>query len=197
MAEYTLEKDIYTSVQYTSCYTAVILRPRRLGEKVLCSYLHGCPCGFSTDPQHTCVCSTQQIQRYRTRISGPLLDRIDIHVEVPPVQYADLAATTAAEPSATIRTRINAARAYQRGRFAGTALPHNAAMGVREIRQFCSLDSAGERLLEHAMRHYGLSARAHDRIRKVARTIADLAGAERIAPEHLSEAIQYRTLDRQ
>ena len=163
---------------------------------MLCSYLHGCPSGFATDPQHTCVCSAQQIQRYKTRISGPLLDRIDIHVEVPPVHYADLAATTAVEPSATIRSRINAARAYQRVRFAGTVLPHNAAMGVREIRQFCSLDSAGERLLEHAMRHYGLSARAHDRIRKVARTIADLAGAERIAPEHLSEAIQYRTLDR-
>ena len=96
-----------------------------------------------------------------------------------------------------IRSRINTARAYQRGRFAGTALPHNAAMGVREIRLFCSLYITMERLLEHALRHYGLSARAHDRIRKVARTIADLAGAERIAPEHLSEAIQYRTLDRQ
>ena len=112
------------------------------------------------------------------------------------MHYADLAATTAAETSAAIRTRVNAARAYQRRRFAGTAVPHNAAMGVREIRQFCALDSAGERLLEQAMRHYGLSARAHDRIRKVARTIADLAGAETIAAAHLSEAIQYRTLDR-
>jgi len=91
---------------------------------------------------------------------------------------------------------VNVARACQRARFAGMAVPHNAAMGVREIRRFCTLDSAGERLLEQAMRHYGLSARAHDRIRKVARTIADLAGAETIAPEHLSEAIQYRTLDR-
>ena len=112
------------------------------------------------------------------------------------MQYADLASTTAAESSATVRSRINTARVRQRTRFAGTALPHNAAMGVRDIRQFCALDSAGERLLEHAMRHYGLSARAHDRIRKVARTIADLAGAEHIGPEHLSEAIQYRTLDR-
>jgi len=163
---------------------------------MLTAAMNPCPCGFSTDPQHTCVCSAQQIQRYRTRISGPLLDRIDIHVDVPPVHYADLASTTAAEPSATIRTRVNAARARQRARFTGTAMPHNAAMGVRQIRQFCALDSAGERLLEQAMRHYGLSARAHDRIRKVARTIADLAGAETITAEHLSEAIQYRTLDR-
>ena len=158
--------------------------------------LHECPCGYATDPQHPCVCSAQQTQRYKARISGPLLDRIDIHVDVPPVHYADLAATTPAEPSVAIRTRVNAARVCQRTRFTGTAIPHNAAMGVREIRQFCVLDSAGERLLEQAMRHYGLSARAHDRIRKVARTIADLAGAETIAAAHLSEAIQYRTLDR-
>jgi len=163
---------------------------------MLTAAMNPCPCGFATDPQHTCVCSAQQIQRYKTRISGPLLDRIDIHVDVPPVHYADLASTTVAEPSATIRTRVNAARACQRARFTGTVLPHNAAMGVREIRQCCALDSTGERLLEQAMRHYGLSARAHDRIRKVARTIADLAGAETITAEHLSEAIQYRTLDR-
>ena len=163
---------------------------------MLYSYLHGCPCGYLTDPQHTCICSTQQTQRYKARISGPLLDRIDIHIEVPPVHYADLASTTAAEPSAAIRTRVNAARACQRARFTGMAVPHNAAMGVREIRRFCALDSTGERLLEQAMRHYGLSARAHDRIHKVARTIADLAGAETITAAHLSEAIQYRTLDR-
>jgi len=163
---------------------------------MLTAAMNPCPCGFATDPQHTCVCSTQQIQRYKTRISGPLLDRIDIHVDVPPVHYADLASTTAAESSATIRARVNTARAQQRTRFAGTVMPHNAAMGVRQIRQFCALDSAGERLLEQAMRHYGLSARAHDRIRKVARTIADLAGAETITAAHLSEAIQYRTLDR-
>ena len=163
---------------------------------MLRSFPHGCPCGFATDPQHTCVCSTQQIQRYKTRISGPLLDRIDIHVDVPPVHYADLASTTAAESSATVRARVNTARAQQRTRFTGTVIPHNAAMGVREIRQFCTLESTGERLLEQAMRHYGLSARAHDRIRKVARTIADLAGAETITAAHLSEAIQYRTLDR-
>ena len=180
--------------QVTIARAAITLTfPARL---MLTAAMNPCPCGFATDPQHTCVCSTQQIQRYRTRISGPLLDRIDIHVDVPPVHYADLASTTAAESSATIRARVNTARACQRARFSGMALPHNAAMGVREIRQFCALDSAGERLLEQAMRHYGLSARAHDRIRKVARTIADLAGAETITAAHLSEAIQYRTLDR-
>ena len=163
---------------------------------MLAAAMNPCPCGYSTDPQHTCVCSMQQIQRYKTRISGPLLDRIDIHVEVPPVQYADLASATTAEPSATIRTRINTARACQRARFTGTALPHNAAMGVREIRQFCALDSAGERLLEQAMRHYGLSARAHDRIRKVARTIADLEGAPRVTELHVAEALHFRLASR-
>jgi magnesium chelatase family protein len=163
---------------------------------MLAAAMNPCPCGFLSDPQRTCVCSTQQSQRYKARISGPLLDRIDIHVEVPPVRYAELTSTAPTESSAMIRGRVNAARERQRVRFAGTALPHNAAMGVREIRQHCALDSTGERLLEQAMRHYGLSARAHDRIRKVARTIADLASAETIGAEHLSEAIQYRTLDR-
>jgi magnesium chelatase family protein len=164
---------------------------------MLVAAMNPCPCGSKTDPQRTCLCSVQQIQRYNARVSGPLLDRIDIHVEVPPVRYAELASTEATETSADIRARVNAARARQQARFAGTAIPHNAAMGVREIRQYCQLDAAGERLLEQAMQHFGLSARAHDRIRKVARTIADLAGEEAIAPAHLSEAIQYRTLDRQ
>ena len=130
-------------------------------------------------------------------MSGPLLDRIDLHIEVTPVHYADLASRTAAEPSAAVRARVNAARQRQQDRFAGSGIPHNAAMGVRAIRQFCKLDTAGERLLERAMQRFGLSARAHDRIRRVARTIADLAGAEDIGIEHLSEAVQYRTLDRQ
>ncbi len=163
---------------------------------MLRSYLHGCPCGYATDPQHVCQCSAQQLQRYRARVSGPLLDRIDIHVEVPPVRYADLTADEPAEPSSAIRERVNAARARQQSRFAGTSVPHNAAMSVRDIRQHCQLDDAGDRLLEQAMQHFGLSARAHDRIRKVARTIADLDGAATITSTHLSEAIQYRTLDR-
>ena len=160
-------------------------------------YLHGCPCGWMSDPQRTCGCSTQQIQRYNARVSGPLLDRIDIHIDVPPVQYAELASPTAAEASASIRARVNAARARQHERFAGTAMPHNAAMGVRELRRYCQLAPPEQQLLAQAMRHYGLSARAHDRICKVARTIADLAGTEEITAAHVAEAIQYRTLDRQ
>jgi magnesium chelatase family protein len=163
---------------------------------MLVAAMNPCPCGYRTDPQRTCQCSTQQIQRYAARISGPLLDRIDIHIDVPPVHYAELASSAVAETSADIRARVNAARARQRSRFANTTVPHNAAMGVRDIRQYCTLDSQGERLLEQAMQRFGLSARAYDRIRKVARTIADLDGADRITPAHLSEAIQYRTLDR-
>ncbi len=113
------------------------------------------------------------------------------------MRYAELTADELAEPSSAIRQRVNAARERQQARFADTPVPHNAAMGVRDIRQYCQLDGAGERLLEQAMQHFGLSARAYDRIRKVARTIADLEGAETITSTHLSEAIQYRTLDRQ
>ena len=164
---------------------------------MLAAAMNPCPCGWRNDPQRSCVCSGQQVQRYNARVSGPLLDRIDIHVDVPPVQYAELASATVAESSAVIRARVNAARARQQQRFAGTSLPHNAAMGVRELRRYCPLDAAGQRLLAQAMQHFGLSARAHDRICKVARTIADLAGEEEIAPGHIAEAIQYRTLDRQ
>ena len=164
---------------------------------MLAAAMNPCPCGFSTDPQRECLCTAQQLQRYSGRVSGPLLDRIDLHIEVPPVHYADLTSRVAAEPSAAVRARVNAARQLQRARFAGTGIPHNAAMGVRTIRQYCKLDANGERLLERAMQRFDLSARAHDRIRKVARTIADLAGAHDIGIEHLSEAVQYRTLDRQ
>ena len=164
---------------------------------MLAAAMNPCPCGYSTDPQRDCQCTAQQLLRYSGRVSGPLLDRIDLHIEVPPVQYADLASRVAGETSAAVRERVNAARQRQLARFAGSGIPHNAAMGVRTIRQFCRLDAGGERLLEQAMQRFGLSARAHDRIRKVARTIADLAGADDIGIEHLSEAVQYRTLDRQ
>jgi magnesium chelatase family protein len=164
---------------------------------MLAAAMNPCPCGWLSDPQRTCLCSTQQMQRYNARVSGPLLDRLDIQVDVPPVPYADLAAPTEAETSACIRARVNAARARQHRRFAGTTIPHNAAMGVRELRRYCQLAPPEQRLLAQAMRHYGLSARAHDRICKVARTIADLAGADEITAAHVAEAIQYRTLDRQ
>jgi magnesium chelatase family protein len=162
---------------------------------MLAAAMNPCPCGHANDPQRTCSCSTQQIQRYRGRVSGPLLDRIDIHVDVPAVQYDELASIEVPEDSAAIRARVNAARTRQRQRFTNTSIRHNAAMGVRELQQYCQLDATGEQLLAQAMRHYGLSARAHSRIRKVARTIADLAGDERITAVHLSEAIQYRTLE--
>jgi magnesium chelatase family protein len=158
--------------------------------------MNPCLCGFATDPQHECTCTPQQIQRYRAKISGPLLDRIDIQIEVPAVKYKELSQQAASEDSAVIRTRVNQAREVQLRRFTGRTLFCNAQMLSRDIRKFCQLDAAGEKLLEHAMSRLGLSARAYTRILKVARTIADLAGEERVSGAHLAEAIQYRALDR-
>jgi magnesium chelatase family protein len=159
-------------------------------------YLHGCLCGFASDPQHECTCTPQQIQRYRAKISGPLLDRIDIQIEVPAVKYKELSQRATSEDSARIRTRVNRARDVQLRRFAGRTTFCNAQMSSRDIRKFCQPDAAGEKLLEHAMTRLGLSARAYTRILKVARTIADLAEEERISGPHIAEAVQYRTLDR-
>ena len=158
--------------------------------------LHRCLCGFLGDPQHECTCAPQQVQRYRAKISGPLLDRIDIQIEVPAVKYKELSQHTPGEDSATIRTRANRAREGQLKRFTGRTIFCNAQMSSRDIRKFCQLDTAGEKLLENAMSRLGLSARAYTHILKVARTIADLAGDEKIGSSHLSEAIQYRALDR-
>ena len=138
-----------------------------------------------------------QIQKYVGRISGPLLDRIDLHVEVPAVKYTELASKRSGEPSATIRRRVMIAREVQMRRFGGRqGLFSNADMESKEIKEFCEIDGAGANLLKEAMNRLGLSARAYDRILKVARTIADLAQSEGIRPEHLGEAIQYRSLDR-
>ena len=138
------------------------------------------------------------IQRYVSKVSGPLLDRIDIHIEVPAVQYKELRGGAAAEGSAQIRDRVMKARERQRERFYRTKekIFANAQMSTRQVRAHCELGADAERLLERAMQQQGLSARAHDRILKVARTIADLEGAESLAVPHLAEAIQYRTLDR-
>ena len=161
----------------------------------LVAAMNPCPCGFLADARHTCTCSPAAIRRYRARVSGPLLDRIDIHIEVPTLAYDDLANEQDGENSAHIRQRVNAARRRQLDRFAGE-LFCNAQMGPRHIRRHCSLDDAGQSLLEKAMARLGLSARAYDRILKVARTIADLADDSTIQPRHLAEAIQYRALDR-
>jgi magnesium chelatase family protein len=136
------------------------------------------------------------VSRYQKRLSGPLLDRIDIHVEVPPVEYDKLADERVAEPSAAVRERVEKAREVQRARFSGTRLTCNAEMGAAEVRQHCRVEGAASALLRAAMNQLHLSARAYHRTLKLARTIADLAGAAQIAPAHVAEAIQYRPRDR-
>jgi magnesium chelatase family protein len=159
--------------------------------------MNPCPCGHLTDPNQSCTCDPPLVQRYLTRVSGPLLDRIDLHIEVPAVKYRELASKDRGESSERIRVRVGGAREVQARRFAGRiGLYANADMQSREIREFCTLDEKGENLLRLASTKLGLSARAYDRILKVARTIADLSRTESIRPEHISEAIQYRSLDR-
>lgn len=165
---------------------------------MLAAAMNPCPCGYFTDPSKECTCATPQIQKYMAKISGPLLDRIDIHIEVPAVKYKELSSETMSENSAQIRERIIKAREIQLKRFAGLKNMYcNGDMGTKEIRHFCKLDSAGSELLKMAMTKLGLSARAYDRILKVSRTIADLEQFEDILPQHISEAIQYRSLDRE
>jgi magnesium chelatase family protein len=165
---------------------------------MLAAAMNPCPCGYFNDKSRECMCTPPMIQRYVAKISGPLLDRIDIHIEVPAVQYKELRGGAAAEGSAEIRARVMTARARQRERFskAKEKIYSNAQMTTRQIRAYCELGPDAERLLERAMQQQGLTARAHDRILKVARTIADLEGAENLTVAHLAEAIQYRTLDR-
>ncbi|MBM4144203.1 MAG: YifB family Mg chelatase-like AAA ATPase [Lentisphaerae bacterium] len=165
---------------------------------MLVAAMNPCPCGYYGDAKRECRCNDRQIQSYRNKISGPLLDRIDIHVEVPAIRYQELTSLERGESSAAIRERVAAGREIQGRRFqAHRRLHNNAGMGPRQLQQYCRLDGEAQELLRMAMTELHFSARAYDRIIKVARTIADLAGAERIGPDHVSEAVQYRTLDRQ
>jgi magnesium chelatase family protein len=180
---------------------------------MLAAAMNPCPCGYFNDKSRECSCTPPMIQRYVSKVSGPLLDRIDIHIEVPAVQYKELRGGASAEGSAQIRERVLAARERQHARFlrvgteaeartrptgknASQVVYSNAQMTTQQIRLYCELSTEAERILERAMQQQGLSARAHDRILKVARTIADLEGALDIAVKHIAEAIQYRTLDR-
>ncbi|MGI9456180.1 MAG: YifB family Mg chelatase-like AAA ATPase, partial [Aeoliella sp.] len=165
-------------------------------EFILIASLNPCPCGYRTDPRRECHCSVPQIERYMAKISGPLLDRIDLHIEVPAVEFKELSSKQEGTSSHTMRGEVNTARGLQAERFVSSATRTNAQMTSREIRQTCPLDEVCRNLLRQSINELGLSARAHDKILRVARTIADLERAESIRPEHLSEAVNYRMLDR-
>lgn len=164
---------------------------------MLAAAMNPCACGYYGDAVHVCRCAEADVERYRSRVSGPLLDRIDIHLEVPTVPYRDLVGADAEEPSAVVRQRVELARVRQRQRFRDRpGLYANAHMTARDLRRYCPLSEPVERLLREAVARLGLSARAYHRVLKIARTIADLAGADDLATTHVSEAIQYRSLDR-
>ena len=167
---------------------------------MLVAAMNPCPCGYLTDPKRECKCTPVMVERYLGRISGPLIDRIDIHIEVPAVPWKDLRAEGPAAGGAgseTMRDQVLAARAVQRTRFGGVAsTTTNATMSSKQIRRFCKLDPAGESLLKQAMTELGLSARAHDKVLRIARTIADLDAEDAVQSHHLAEAVQYRRLDR-
>lgn len=165
---------------------------------MLIASMNPCPCGYFNHPEKECVCGPGMVQKYVSKVSGPLLDRIDIHIEVTPVQFDQLSETRKAENSERIRERVVKAREVQSARYADRNEIHsNAQMSSTQVREWCAIDATGQTLLKTAMNRLQLSARAYDRILKVARTIADLASSEEIKPEHLAEAIQYRSLDRE
>lgn len=183
------DKEITVSrSKYTVCYPA---------DFMLIASMNPCPCGYYNHPTRQCVCSKGAVFKYLNRISGPMLDRIDLHIEVVPVAFAELSSPRPEESSAEIRRRVVAARRIQQERFAGTSTHTNASMTSRQLRAYCPLDKGPAALLNRAMERLHLSARAYDRIVKVSRTIADLEGCERIGENHIAEAIRYRSLDRQ
>ena len=165
-------------------------------EFMLVAAMNPCPCGYFTDPRRACKCSAPQIDRYLARISGPLLERIDIHVEVPAVPIAVLRNMQPGTDSAVLREQVQRALGVQRERFGSGSTTTNGRMSSRQLRKHAVIDQAGERILRQAVNELGLSARAHDKVLRVARTIADLAGEQNVSATHLSEAIQYRRLDR-
>ncbi len=163
---------------------------------MLVAAMNPCPCGYLTDPKRKCKCSPNQVERYLGRISGPLLDRIDIHVEVPSVPYRDLSDKRDGTSSAAMREQVMEACQRQGRRYAGLNIRSNSRLNSRQVRQFCQIDESGENMIKQAVYELGLSARAHDKILKIARTIADLEGSAAVAGQHVGEAIQYRRLDR-
>ncbi|MDG1172982.1 MAG: ATP-binding protein, partial [Opitutales bacterium] len=163
---------------------------------MLVASMNPCPCGFLGDPRNSCRCSIPQIQKYRSKISGPLLDRIDLHIEAPAIDLSELPAVTTVDSSVDVRARVECCRATQHDRFNNTSITSNAFMRKTEIEKFCKLSNEDSVLLIDAMKRLNLSARAYDRILKVSRTIADLGFSNSIKKEHVLEAIQYRNLDR-
>ncbi len=163
---------------------------------MLVAAMNPCPCGYFTDPKKECHCTPPVIQRYLSKVSGPLLDRIDIHLEVPSLKYKELSGKSRGESSAAIRERVNNARAAQKGRYEGLSIYCTAHLSSKDTERFCCTDKEASELLKLAILELGLSARGYDKVLKIARTIADLAGSEIISAEHISEAINYRSLDR-
>jgi magnesium chelatase family protein len=188
-----LRQPMETGIVIISRATSTVTYPANF---ILVGAMNPCPCGFFGDPKHECRCSYREIQRYRAKISGPLMDRIDIHIDVPSVPFKDLSGFSPGQASSVIRHRVMKAWAIQEERFKKSKIHSNAMMNSRQIRRFCQIDERSNALLEAAMEKFGLSARALTRILKISRTIADLAGSEHIEQAHIAEAIQYRSLDR-
>jgi len=188
-----LRQPMETGIVTIARATSTVTYPANF---ILVGAMNPCPCGYFGDPRRECTCSYREIQRYRSRISGPLLDRIDIHIDVPAVLFKDLTGFPTAKPSHEIRRRVVQARTIQEERFRKTKIHCNAMMNSRQIRKYCQIDERSNALLEAAMDKFGFSARALARILKIARTIADLAGSDNIEQDHVAEAVQYRSLDR-